>query len=1436
MKILSSIRKHAIVFTTLFVIIALGLIYLFGYIPHNEKVIRVQRFKVLQDVDKTIHAKIENSVALLDNLLTAYEPPTGKEEPVKFDSLVLEDYIKYLSGKNFSIIPRQIIRDSLRLRRDSLDKVYTLTINNKTQEITLTYSRQYEVHDTTRVHNAIRVHDTTRVHEIGMRFSFEQFISFLLPQNVFDEYLIFSDGKTVYETFPAGISYVKADSLMGLNKGMSRSSLHDFNISGKDYKVFLQPVHFTSETEWVIGGLLSARRYEVEKKHLPPQVILLLITLAFGVIVLAPWIKLFHMGGKDRLTVVDGVFSVLVSMLLISILFLCFFKYNLPFRTDDSPDSKSILANNISDAFKKEIDSVYIKLNEYNNGLKKNLNSLGRDIIYIKKTKTFFSLDSLGRRTQDTVHQNLLDKLSHDTSINHVYWLKANGDEIFRWSRDSVIPPHGNFIARNYLTNVIQGKTYSLRSPYNGTIHRFYLDQVISWTTGNFTSVLSIPYSDSLDTVAAASFKMRSLTNAILPAGYQFALIDNDGIVLYHSQPSHNLTENLLDKFSAADELQSCLNSHTEATFRTNYLSRHYNVKVKPLTEIPYFIIILSDTAFKETRDLEIYSFTFTLLVLFIAFLLLEMLVMFFASAKRSFFKKHLFDTTWVGPKISMHYEYLFAAAFNFITIIALLCLFAFPSFLTYGFILLFSISYITLFLNHLYYKRYKENGSFKAAYKSRAKGIMIGWITIIDIAAFKLLGTSNFTFLLIYEIFIIEISVLIYNNSTKVRNQIEAQKNREPQPVSNTPTKENSQTQNIFHRAASFVRSSNQYLIDKFLLGHGNNYTRSFTMMLVTRLIITSGIPVVFFYVSSYNYEQNVIIRYKHSEFGNKLVEKLPADRSKAVRFIRERPAVYIDSSWIRTVDLVTDSGYYENYSNEDSAALSVLNGFRPDLTGEAIREERFNMVSADDSTFFYNSLLKNAFVKDTGTVMYQKTNIPGLQLKLTSTGLNYSSPLVFHSKGWLFWLLLTMALVLFFFLLQEIIKKLFALKIPDVAAWHYLDESILCDNKINDRIFVIGAPGIKKRRQIVSKIDNEIIKTKDGKKLVYLGKDVPSYFIADMINIPDSKEDVEGIKKWDECKAIAVGKDIKLVIVSHFEYNIESAYANMHKLSFLESLMLRGIEKIMILSTVHPLAFLDSIFFEEKKKKEKGENSEESPISKSDIERWNVLLGHYTIVLMPLGSYKEHGIGVDKDQKLDKYSLEGSIDEEIKKVHFLDKLKTVSLVTANFVSQKAKEHEKGFNAEELAFKLQMTAHYFYMYIWHSLTKEEKFLLYDLAEDNLVNSFDDHDLGLLIGKGIIYREDGTLKLFNKGFRNFILTAIGNSEAMKIKERIKDNGNWGKWRTPLILIFTAILLFLMVSQEEVYNDLLFYVGALGTGIPIVLKLLSFFDSGGRKQV
>ena len=95
-------------------------------------------------------------------------------------------------------------------------------------------------------------------------------------------------------------------------------------------------------------------------------------------------------------------------------------------------------------------------------------------------------------------------------------------------------------------------------------------------------------------------------------------------------------------------------------------------------------------------------------------------------------------------------------------------------------------------------------------------------------------------------------------------------------------------------------------------------------------------------------------------------------------------------------------------------------------------------------------------------------------------------------------------------------------------------------------------------------------------------------------------------------------------------------------------------------------------------------------------------------------------------------------------------------------------------------------------------------------------------------------RNDGTLKLFNKGFRNFILTAIGNTEAIKIKNQIKDNGNWSRLKNPLILLIIAIFTFLFTSQQETYSRLIVYVTAIGAGVPALLKIFSLFEKNTQK--
>ena len=88
---------------------------------------------------------------------------------------------------------------------------------------------------------------------------------------------------------------------------------------------------------------------------------------------------------------------------------------------------------------------------------------------------------------------------------------------------------------------------------------------------------------------------------------------------------------------------------------------------------------------------------------------------------------------------------------------------------------------------------------------------------------------------------------------------------------------------------------------------------------------------------------------------------------------------------------------------------AIKLLSNFRPDATNEAITEKGFYNLTASDSLLLYNSIMNDARVQDTTTVMYRKSNSPGVNLKIISRGLNYNFPiLIRYHRETLFWVFL--------------------------------------------------------------------------------------------------------------------------------------------------------------------------------------------------------------------------------------------------------------------------------------------------------------------------------------------------------------------------------------------------------------------------------------------
>jgi hypothetical protein len=1352
MKYPSFNRNYLAVLITLVFVIFCGAIYFLIYVPNNERDLQEQRFRTLQNIDVNIHKKIENSVSLLSNLLDGFAKDDSTERYVK-------KYINNYSRENFTLaLPEVSVKNKV-VRNGRIDSSYSIAVNNESQLITLQLEKKI-----------IDGADTTS-YKMSMNFSFDQFIKFLFPENIFDQYLVFSKRDLVYETFPSGINYLN-DSLVDKKNGTQISSVKSLNISGIDYKLFSQPVNFNADNEWVITGLLSDSRYQAEKNQLPASAILLLVTIAFIIIVAFPWIKLYQMGSKDRLTVSDGIASIAVSMLLMSLLFFTFFKYKTVLRPDNSSYSKDTLAMQITTAFQKEISTVYNTLKLFEDSVKSNP-ALFHDLVN-------FNTDSVSFKDDGPVRPEIFGNSTKNLSITQVLWMDKYGNENANWIAEGMNPLHGNFSNRGYFKNIIDKKEYLLDKD---TSRKYYLDQIISWTSDEFTSVLSIPSTLKGEAIGAISFTFQSLHKTVLPAGYLFAIIDGNGNVLYHSDEARNLNENLLNEFSEKDKLLTNIEARTEDVFITKYFGKEYNVNIKPINGLPYFIVILGDKSYKETRDTEIYSFTLSMMLLFFGFLIFELFIVFLVSSRRSFFKGQFFDTSWIGPRSSSHHQYNLATLFNALVILLVIAFFRTSTFLTYLFILLFSVTFISVFLTLLFARRYKQNNQVdNHKFKRTTLTWLLIFILMIDVTALRTLDESSIRWLLLYELIVVIAGFIFFEYGDSLLSKLR-------------------------NRAGEKMLSQWSYI-------------RSFSLMGLSRLIITSAIPIIFFYITSYNYEENVSIRYRQLQFATQLLNKInnitPDEIENNTDF---RRGYYYDGAWINKMTIQHEDSP-QAYSKEEVITARMLSQFRINISTAAVKEEKFYSPFAADTSFFYNPLLKDACKVNSKSITYVQTRIPGQYLSIAALGLNYKMPLPF-GKGWfggmLFWGLLFGSICVFYFIIYSVICKLFSLNMPDLTKWNLLDDKIITGSRLNQLLFIIGLPGSGKLSIIKAKIQNGEIKDEDA-TLVYNEDDEPAsnVFIADLMNIPDAGDDRESNPEWQAFKVKAFDKKNKLIVVNHFEYNIEDAVTNRLKLNFLESVMLDSKCKIIILSTIHPVSFLDSIT-------DQAMEVDDKAAPGQDLDRWHVLFGHYRIIIFSL----EQSSAIETSGQWD------AIYKETDQTHFLINMSQDAVDTANVLTKEGTI----VNVDELTFKLQVTAQYFYMYIWKSLTKEEKFLLYDLAEDNLVNSYDEYNLNLLLAKGVIVRDEGVgmLRLFNKGFRNFILTAIGNSEAMKIKRSIKDNGNWNRLKSPLLIILMAILVFLLTSQQEIYSRLLSYVAALTAGVPVILKLFSIFGKSDQKS-
>jgi hypothetical protein len=135
------------------------------------------------------------------------------------------------------------------------------------------------------------------------------------------------------------------------------------------------------------------------------------------------------------------------------------------------------------------------------------------------------------------------------------------------------------------------------------------------------------------------------------------------------------------------------------------------------------------------------------------------------------------------------------------------------------------------------------------------------------------------------------------------------------------------------------------------------------------------------------------------------------------------------------------------------------------------------------------------------------------------------------------------------------------------------------------------------------------------------------------------------------------------------------------------------------------------------------------------------------------------------------------------------------------------------------------------YSNIWGNLTNYEKIVLYDLADDGLMNRNNRSVIRQLTEKKLILIKPFPV-LFSRDFNDFIYQRISKSEIKAIEGKLGLKGNWRNAKYLILLVLIPLAAFIFISQgltiEKSFGIFAGIVGAITT-------LMKLFETTGIKK-
>ena len=399
---------------------------------------------------------------------------------------------------------------------------------------------------------------------------------------------------------------------------------------GEEYLLFAQPVLsevFVADdkgaqhnpSRLVLFGLISTRSFEAESRQIPWAWLGGLVFLLVLIFLSWPLLRLWRMGPGEPLR---GVEVRMISFACMAAAMLVTFEVlDQAFYTSiraQFDDLLEPLAHQIETQFQREIVHADQKLTQVlGDGACRNCEASCAEV----NVET-------GRHFADLI---LVDSAGNPTCTWSSYPEQAHDTPQLR--RSPV--PHLPLADRSYFRDACSHVLWSIPDPDRkgrGVLSRVAAEVVSSRISGENVLVVARPAGimgqcaqpnppgePRQPVVALIGTTMMPFTDPVLPTGYGFAVIDDQGDVQIHSQNSRNKRENLFRECDDATGVRAAVGARRPGRLNVSYSGHNYRMYVTPLENTPLSLAVFRDKQLLWAVNSEVVSAWAVLTVLYVA-------------------------------------------------------------------------------------------------------------------------------------------------------------------------------------------------------------------------------------------------------------------------------------------------------------------------------------------------------------------------------------------------------------------------------------------------------------------------------------------------------------------------------------------------------------------------------------------------------------------------------------------------------------------------------------------------------------------------------------------------------------------------------------------------------------------------------------------------